>query len=126
MDLCLPCLCITLGGNGQPSLKIDPRALLPGQKPPPRRTPPKEEKPDPESTVLSPGPKEIPAWPMEKSVGFDQPTLSNATLSSVNKVEILVGIGLFQSCLFPFTVKGIIRFVYVTGPSQAWCEKTSS
>ncbi|XP_034247704.1 WASH complex subunit 2 isoform X2 [Thrips palmi] len=81
------------GGNGQPGLKIDPRALLPGQKPPPRRTPPKEQTPEPGPTAPSISEsKEPPARSAESGVGFDQQAPISATLTSVNKDRAKLGV----------------------------------
>ncbi|KAK3928446.1 WASH complex subunit 2 [Frankliniella fusca] len=77
------------GSSGQPALKIDPRAFLPGQKPPPRRTPPKEDFQD--SPV--PSVKEsVTNSVSENALGFEQPITNNATLPSANKDRAKLGV----------------------------------
>ncbi|XP_026277014.2 WASH complex subunit 2 isoform X1 [Frankliniella occidentalis] len=74
------------GSSGQPALKIDPRAFLPGQKPPLRKTPPKEDTDG--LTVKEP----LKASGSENPVSFEQPVTNNATLPSTNKDRAKLGV----------------------------------
>lgn len=74
------------GGKGQIGLKIDPRALLPGQKPPPRLVQPKE---NAGSESQKPS---VPVAGGDQPAGFDQPASHSTILPSANKDRAKLGV----------------------------------